>query len=133
MALAGHALLIEVGAAADPSVEIDGIKSVSFGPSRDMLEETDFSDTSGAHKRFAGLKDGSVSISGDFESADASQLLILSSFSTGTDIHMQFKWNGTVGQQVPCQVESYEIAADFDGNVTFSAGFTFNGASVDAV
>ena len=128
MALAGHALLFEVSASVHPtgSTEVDGIKSVSFGPSRDMLEETDFSDSSGAHKRFAGLKDGAISVSGDYEAADTGQALIRTSYDTGALLHVQFMWEGTTGQQVPCRVESYEIGADFDGNVTFSASMTFN-------
>lgn len=130
MALAGHAVEVYGDLTTAPANEIDGIKSVSYGPSRDMLEETDFKDTSGAHKRFAGLKDGAISISGDYEAADLGIVDLFTAFDTGVSYFFGIAWNGVTGHEVECLVESVEIAADFDGNVTFSASLTFNGAPI---
>lgn len=133
MALAGHELAIYANAttitAAD---EMDGVNNVSFGPTRDLLEDTDFKDTSATRTRFAGLKDGTISLSGDYEPADTPQSALETAFNNGTDITIGIAWDGATGSnghQVVCQVESFEISASFDGKVEFSASLQFNGAS----
>ena len=52
------------------TTKIDGINDFSFSPSNDMLDTTDFKDTTGAHTRLPGLQVSSVSLSGDYEHGD---------------------------------------------------------------
>lgn len=127
MALAGHELVLRGAATATPVNAIDGINSLSFGPSRDMLEDTDFADTTGARTRFAGLKDGTIQISGDYEPSDTAQALIETQFNNGGPYFVRILWNGTAGHEVECIVENFEISADVGGKVEFTATLQFNG------
>ena len=126
MALAAHPVIINAGAAASPTDEMDGIISATFSPTRDLLDETDFADTSGAHKRFGGLRDGTISLSGDYEASDTAQTALRAAFDGGTEFHVQILWDGTNGHEVETRVESYEISASVEGKVEFSATLQFN-------
>lgn len=126
-ALAGHEVEIYGGSAAAPTDEMDGITSVSFGPNRDMLETTDFKDTTGARTRLAGLKDGTIQISGQYEGADTAQAALRTAFGSGGDFYLQILWDGATGNEVKCLVENYEISADVGGLVEFTATLQFNG------
>ena len=57
MALVGHATKVTCSLSDGSYGEITGIDSADFGAMRDLLDITDFADTSGGHKRLAGLKD----------------------------------------------------------------------------
>ena len=128
MALAGHPLAFSTSSDDVTYAEVDGITDLSFGPSRDMLESTDFKDTSGAKTRLAGLKDGTIQVSGDYESADTGQATILSRWADGAACWAKILWNGSTGHKVACIVESFQIAASVGGKVTFTATLQFNGA-----
>lgn len=127
-ALAGHAIEVYGGTSASPTDEMDGITSISFGPSRDMLETTDFKDTTGARTRLAGLKDGSIQLSGQYESADTAQAALRTAWGSGADFYLQVLWDGTNGNEVKCIVESYEVSGDVGGLVEFTATLQFNAA-----
>lgn len=134
MSNAAHPLAVKVAAADANYQEMDGIKSVKFGPSRTMLETTDFKDTSGAKTRMAGLKDGTIELSGDLEEADANgQSIVRTAFDNGSDCWAQIEFApgagpGSKGYKVKGIVESYSIDGDVDGLVTWSATIQFNGA-----
>lgn len=138
MALAGHPVKCFVKASNASPVsgdELDGINNVSYSPSLDILDVTDFKDTTGFKKKLAGLKDGSVSFSGDFEPTDAPQSLLRSSWLSGASIWTTLHFDpsaaaGSRGYQVECIVESFEISAAVDGKVEFSCSLQFNGAPV---
>jgi predicted secreted protein len=120
-------------AAAVSGDEVDGLNNVSYSPSVDLLDITDFKDTTGFKTKLAGLKDGSVSVSGDFEASDAPQLLIASSWSSGASIWATIHFNpsgsaSSKGFNVECKVESFEITAGVDGKVEYSASLSFTGA-----
>ena len=98
-----------------------------------MLDVTDFKDSSGVKLKLAGIEDGSFSLSGDLESADAPQALIRSSFDTGATIYLTVQWDpsasaGSKGYSYPCIVESYEVKGGVDGKAEFSASLQLNGA-----
>lgn len=138
MAVAGHLATIylkSTAAAWAAGDEVDGIKSVGYAPTREMLDITDTKDTTGARKKLAGLKDGSVSLSGNSEHADVVQTLLRTSFDGGASIWANVVNNPTggaaaKGYQVECLVESYNIEWQVDGTVDFSATLQFNGAPV---
>lgn len=129
MALAGHAVAVSISADDVTYNEIDGINDVSFGPTRELLESTDFKDTSGARTRFAGLKDGAISLSGQYESADTAQAAVRTAWENGTDCYVKILWNGATGHKVKTLVENFEIKAAVDGAVEFTSSHQFNGAS----
>lgn len=128
MALAGHPLAFSVSSDDSTYSEVDGINDANWDQVRDLLETTDFKDTSGAKTRIAGLSDGSIECSGDYESADTGQALIRSSFASGATIYCKLLWNGSAGHKVACIVESWKNSVSFDGKVEFSASIKFNGA-----
>lgn len=136
MANAAHPLAVKVSATDAAYQEVDGINSVKFGPNRTMLETTDFKDTSGAKTRMAGLKDGTIELSGDLEEADANgQNIIRTAFDNGTDLWTTVEFvpgagAGAKGYKVKGIVESHEINAEPDGKVTWSSTIQFNGVPV---
>lgn len=110
------------------SDEIDGINSVSVSQELTELETTDFKDTSSFKTRIAGLKDGSIEISGDFEPADAPQNLVRSSFLSGATIYITYLRDGTNGARFPALVTSIKEDGAVDGKAQFSATLKLNGA-----
>jgi predicted secreted protein len=112
-----------------------GINNVSFSPSVDLLDVTDFKDTTGAKLKLAALKDGSASLSGDLDLADAPQGLIRTAYDNGSIVHVTFQFNPSGGAsakgfRVPCYVESYEIGAAVADRATFSCSLQFTGLMV---
>lgn len=128
MALAGYPLIIRGGASATPTDEIDGINSVRYGPSRAMLNTTDFRDTTDFITRIAGLKDGTIEISGDYEHTDTAQAACRTAWANGTLYYVRILWDGTNGVEVPCLVESFNIEPAVEDKVSFSASLLFSGA-----
>jgi predicted secreted protein len=135
VALASHPLKIYVRADATAptgSDEVAGSNSVDLSPSINLLDVTDFKDTSGAKKKIAGLTDGSISISGDLDMTDTPQNLLRSSLLSGADVYVQVHYNpsGSTNQKgysVVCKVKSSGLSASVDGKNTFKADLEFNG------
>ena len=123
MALAGHEVTLNVGVN-----ELDGIKSFSVSNDNELLDETDFADTSGFRKRFQGLQDGTISISGDYEPSDTAQAAIRAAKTAGTTVTIELLYDGTSGDSVVCHVENFQINAEVGGIVEFSASLVFNAA-----
>jgi predicted secreted protein len=136
MATAAHLAKIYVkstSASATGSDEVKGLNDFSASSSKTMLDVTDFKDAAGVKLKLAGLEDGSFSLSGDLESADAPQALIRSSFDTGATIYLTIQWDPNAvalskGYNFPCIVESYEVKGSVDGKTEFSASLSLNGA-----
>lgn len=126
MALAGYEVVVKGGASSNPATEMDGITSVSFGPNRDMLETTKFNNVNANRSRMAGLKDGTIQISGQYIGNDTAQTALRTAWSNGSDFYCQILWDGLTGHEVRCAVESYEISADVGGLVEFTATLQFN-------
>lgn len=140
MALAGHSVAVywKATSGSYSGGEVDGIKSVGYSPSLDLLDVTDFKDTTGAKLKLAGLKDGSIKLSGNLEMADVPQALIRTNAGDGvsgyaTVIFAPSASTGSKGFQVECKVASFDISASPDGTVDFSCDLQFTGApAVDA-
>jgi predicted secreted protein len=140
MPLPSHPVLVFAKSAVTApsgSDEIDGINSVSYSPSVDLLDITDFKDTSGAKLKMAALQDGSISLSGDLELADAPQSLLRTSMASGASVWITIHFNpsasaGSKGFQVECKVESFEMTVAVDGKNEFSASLQFTGVPTTA-
>lgn len=108
--------------------EIDGFTEVTWSNDVDMLDTTDFKDTSGARTRMAGLSDGQVTMSGDFEASDTPQGAIV---AYGSACWVGFNpagSSGTNGYSVEGIVSNVERKAANEGKVTVSVTVSFNGA-----
>ena len=143
MALAGHELEVYAksstfGTAAPvvgdyvgpPNLCIDGINDLSFGPTREQLDMTDFCSTTGSRERFMGLKDGTISLSGDYESADLGWQEIETAFNGASNATcwIAIAWDGAAGHHVECVIASFEISASVDGKVEISIEANFTNA-----
>lgn len=136
MALAGHQATVFAKASVAAVVaadEVDGINNIDYSPSVDLLDVTDFKDTSGAHKKLAALLDGSATLSGDLELADAPQTLLRASI-TGASVWLTFHFNsaaaaGSRGFQVECKMANFKIGAAVEDKVQFSIEAQFTGAA----
>ena len=129
MAIAAHPAVVDVSTDDITYNEVDGINDFSFDPGVDILDTTDFKDTSGAKTKIVGLQDTSVEISGDYEDADTNgQNIIRTGFLNGTSVYIGFKYDGTDGYKVQCLVESFSITGSVDGKVEWSASLTSIGA-----
>lgn len=127
MALVGHATAVSVSSDDSSYSTLSGVNSADFGPARDLLETTDFADTTGARKRLAGLKDVDATISGHLV-VETAQDLVRSSWSSGATIYFKFLWDGSAGLKAGFLVENYKVSSSFDGTVQFTATLKGNGA-----
>lgn len=108
--------------------KIEGVDNSSFGRLCDILEITAFGDA--YKKRMAGLKDTSVSISGNLYSGDTTGQDVL---IPGNTVYIGIYPNGSsaAGTQVPVIVESFEQSSDVAGKQTFSCAVQAIGAPVE--
>ncbi len=118
---------IKAGAQMDgDGAKINGVDNSTFNKLADILEITQFGDA--YKKRIAGLKDTNISISGNYDPADAGQLLL----EPGDLIYVGVYPQGTAvaGTQAQFIVESFEQTATVDGKQTFSCSLQGNSAPV---
>ena len=109
--------------------ELDGAKDFSFTTSRTILDTTAFKDADTKLKQ-AGLKDGSGSISGDWEPTDTIQTILRTAFSNGSLVYVTDLPDGTNGFTFPCLVESVEVGGAVDDLVSVSFGLTQAAAAI---
>lgn len=123
MALAGHAMKLSCADSDVAGDEVDGVKSIEFSESGNMLDTTDTMDTTTVHTRILGLRDLTITISGDYESADTGQARLLTNFRAGTTTWVRYLPNGTAGFKVSGKVQDFKISGGVDGTVEFSCTF----------
>lgn len=107
-----------VGAGAPTGAKINGVDNSTFNKLCDLLDITQFGDT---HRdRMAGIKDTSVTVSGNLDTGDTTGQLEL---EPGDTVYIAVHPSGATvaGTQVKCIVESFEQSADATGKQTFSA------------
>ena len=129
-ALPAHEILIDVSDDDIVYNELCGINDTSLPHTRELLDTTDFKDTSGARRRIAGLLDTSFSASGDYYGADVAQVAVRAAFTGGTAIWIRVRWDGINGEKILMLVESHEISGSVDGKVEWSAEFQADGVPV---
>lgn len=138
MALAGHPCKVYALATSGTpsgSDEVAGIMDVGFDPKTNMIDVTDFKDTSGFEIKLSALKSGAISMSGNFEEADAPQILLRTSWTTGASVWITTLFApsasaGSQGFKTECKVESFSVKSTSAGKVDFSAALSFSGAPV---
>lgn len=135
MPLAGHPIVIEVSPDDAVWTEVDGLNSVSMGNSRDMLDTTDFKDTSGARTRIAGLFDGTLTFSGDLELSDAGQNQCRSRLFDGAALWVRIKFDPTAGAgfqgyKVKTILETADMNSGVEGKNECNFAAPYNGLPV---
>jgi len=99
---------------------IGGTKSVDLSDSTNMLDTTAFNDGR-LRRRLAGLRDESLSLSGQHEAVDVGWLHVLDALLGGSEVFVQFVYDGSNGFEFRCLVESVGISASVDGLVETTA------------
>lgn len=110
---------------------VAGLSNISNPYTGDTLDVTTF-DSSCVREFIAGLKSGTVDISGYYESGDTNgQVALFSAFLAGTKLTTTQKpkilWDGVNGFTADGYVSSYTVDAAVDGTVNFSATIQFTG------
>jgi hypothetical protein len=118
--------------------EVDGLNDATYDELADLLETTDFkSGSASAWKtRITGLNDGSIDLAGDYEAADAPQILLKTSKRSGASVWITIHFapsasSGQKGFQVECKVEKFTVKDGVGGKTEFSASLKFTAAPVD--
>lgn len=135
MPLAGHAVVIEVSLDDASYAEVDGITQSSYSPTRDLADVTYFKTSDAARRKFALLRDGTISLSGSFEADANGQGRIRAKFDDGADLFVRIQFDpgaagGSKGYKVACKVESWESGPSVEDVVPFSCSLQFTGLPV---
>lgn len=127
MAFAGHNSVVSAatGSAATYTA-IDGIKQFSISDGRTLLDITDFSDID-IVARLYGLRDFSVSVSGDYEPTGTGWANLQHQYLSGSPLFVKVLPTSTTGFHYELLVESFSISASVDGSAEVSAVLQANG------
>ena len=128
--LAGKINIVYILTGATPMLattgaKINGVNSSTYNRLAEILETTQFGDD--YKKRMAGLKDTSVSLSGNYDPDDTAGQLDL---EPGDFVYVGIypEGTGTTGKQAPMVIESFEQSSSADGKQEFSSSLSGNGA-----
>jgi hypothetical protein len=108
---------------------VKGTTDVSFSLAPDELDTSTINDSSGRRTRMYGLLDGSFSISGDYEEADAAQTRLRSAASGRSYVYVHYRpTGGAGGYKAQALITSFEISSAAADKVTFSCEAQITGA-----
>lgn len=135
MPLAGHAVVIEVSLDDVSYAEVDGITEATYSPTRDLGDVTYFKTSDAARRKFALLRDGTISLSGKFEADANGQGRIRAKYDDGADLYCRIKFApgagaGNEGYKVVCKVPNWEAGSSVEDTVSFSTQLEFTGLPV---
>ena len=110
---------------------VASLKNVADALTGDSLDTTNF-DSSCTREFIAGLRSGTIDISGDYDSTDTTgQVAMLTAFLAGTTLETSQKpkilWDGTNGLTADAIITAYNVEAAVDGIVSFSATLQLTG------
>ena len=110
---------------------VAGLTSISNPYTADSLDVTTFQ-SAGVREFIAGLKSGTMDISGYYETTDTTgQVAMFTAFLAGTKLTSTQKpkvlWNGVVGFTADGIVTGYTVDAAVEGLVNFSATIQLTG------
>jgi hypothetical protein len=135
MPLPGSGVVFEVSLDDVTYFEPDGLKEASFSPSRDLGDVTYFKTADVAKRKFALLRDGTISASGHFVGEPNGQGTIRAKFDDGADIYVRIKLDpgaavGSQGYKTVCKVASWEASPSVEDVIPISFSFEFSGLPV---
>ena len=125
-ATAGYSTVVQYSADDVSYASISGIKSASGPFDADELDSSAFL-TGQWRTRIQGLKSMDIKLDG-FWDTSTEQAALRSAFTSGADIYLKVKWDGTIGFKVKCKVFSFEVSPAVDTLVPI----TFDLMSVEA-
>lgn len=114
-------------AAATNADDIGGLTSADFERLRAELETTSFPDA-GVETYIAGVKGISVSLSGNYDSANAPQARLFTAEGDGSSVWIHYLPNGSAGWKVECKVFSVKLGGGVKDLETFSCTLKATGA-----
>ena len=126
-AIAGHLTKVYIradnGAVNDPDDLVAGVDKNDLQLLKDLLDSTDFKDTSGAHLRIAGLRDASLSLTGKLDLYDAVQTVCRTAYDNDTSVFVTIYFNptassGSRGYKCEFHIEKENPASSFDSIAT---------------
>jgi hypothetical protein len=117
------------GAVVPGTDEAAGFNTADFEAAVDMLDATDFKDTSGARKFVPGLSGFKISAGGFFEPADTKQTDLRTACLAKTSRWITLLPDGTNGYKVEVFVERFKVGGSFDALVPIDFSFTATGAA----
>lgn len=128
MPLAGYNVVVSVATGASATyTAFDGISDLSVSDSSDLLEITDFTD-SRLRRRIAGMRDISISLSGDVETASVAYTNARAVYEAGNPLIVRILPDGTNGLAFSMLISSFERSATVDGKVELSLSLEHEGA-----
>ena len=128
MAIAGKGSVVKVGVTSGGSfTAVADLNDASLSISGTNLDITSF--TAEYISRIQGLKDGSYSLSGFYNSGDTNgQVVIRSALLNDSDLFVQFLPDGTTGFQQEVKVATFDINTTVSGAVELSISLEGTGA-----
>jgi predicted secreted protein len=137
MAVAGYKLLVTCATGASATyVSMDGIKEFSLSDSNDLLDTTDFveANTDRVRSRIAGLRDATLSLSGDLENADNGLLRARAAYRAGDNMTFQVWFNtgaSSAGFALITRIESIEYSGSVEDKLQVSISASVDGTIID--
>lgn len=125
---AGHTVKVLCDLSDPPTEEISGIKQFSATVEREVIDITDFKDTSGARVRIMGLKNVAFTMSGDYDASNQAWADILTNYGDGADIYIRAYITSSNYIDFTAKVQDVNFDAGVDGAVQASVTMV----SVDA-
>lgn len=112
---------------------LTSIDSVDFNETRINLEKTALGDVEGARRYFLGLKEGTVSLNGFYDSADTGFAEINTAFEGADDgvVWILIAWTGTPANgttKVKCTVSDRSRSGQVAERLSQTASLNFSGA-----
>lgn len=128
MPIAGYNVVVSVATGASATyTAFDGVSDLSVSDSSDLLEITDFTD-SRLRRRIAGMRDISISLSGDVETASVAYTNARAVYEAGNPLIVRILPDGTNGLAFSMLISSFERSATVDGKVELSLSLEHEGA-----
>jgi predicted secreted protein len=108
--------------------EVEGINSLDCSFNGDKLDTTAFKNNAGYRKKMLGLKDITLTASGDGDHTDTTgQNVIRSAFANGTDLYVKYLPDGVNGWSFKA-IPNFKENGSVDGKHEVSFDFESDGA-----
>jgi hypothetical protein len=110
---------------------VQGVDSWSLNRGRELLETTNFKDTTadGIRKHIAGLRNVDGNFECDFEpTGDTPTTRIQTALDDGSSVWVQHSYNGTAGWKVEAKIEKADIKQGVGDKLRLSVAWKANGA-----
>ena len=140
MAVPGYSLLVTAATGISATyMSIDGVKDFSLSDADDLLDITDFmgANVARTRQRIVGLRDATLSLSGDLESTATGFAFVRAAKRAGAcSVAFQIWLNtgtSSVGFALVAAIESIEYTGNVEGKAEVSISSSVNGTIIDPI